>query len=99
MNLKRDFENEIIKTVFHDKELVTGLSGEINVYDMPEGEYILNFSSIENLGVLYNTNGNQQHLTMYDDNTLLVPYGEGYKVKGKIVLERDPNSLKVDVPF
>ena len=97
LNLKRDFENEIIKTVFHDKELVTGLSGEINVYDMPEGEYILNFSSIENLGVLYNTNGNQQHLTMYDDNTLLVPYGEGYKVKGKIVLERDPNSSKGNI--
>jgi hypothetical protein len=94
LNLKRDFENEIIKTVFHDKELVTGLSGEINVYDIPEGEYILNFSSIENLGILYNTNGNQQQLNMYDDNTLLVPYGEGYKVKGKIVIERDPNSSK-----
>ena len=40
LNLKRDFENEIIKTVFHDKELVTGLSGEINVYDIPEGDYI-----------------------------------------------------------
>ena len=61
---------------------------------MPEGDYILNFSSIENLGVLYNTNGNQQKLTMYDDKTLFIPYGEGYKVKGKIVIERDPNSSK-----
>ena len=46
------------------------------------------------MGVLYNTNGNQQQLNIYDDNTLLVPYGEGYKVKGKIVMERDPNSSK-----
>ena len=91
------FENEIVKTIFHDKELVTGLSGEINVYDMPEGDYILNFSSIENLGVLYNTNGNQQKLTMYDDKTLFIPYGEGYKVKGKIVIERDPNSSKGNI--
>ncbi len=94
LNLKRDFENEIIRTVFHEKELVTGLSGEIKVYDIPEGEYILNFSSIENLGVLYNTNGNQQRLNIYGDKTLLVPYGEGFKVKGKIVIERDPNSSK-----
>lgn len=97
LNLKRDFENEIVKTIFHDKELVTGLSGEINVYDMPEGDYILNFSSIENLGVLYNTNGNQQKLTMYDDKTLFISYGEGYKVKGKIVIERDPNSSKGNI--
>lgn len=92
LKISRDFESDFLNTLFYEKELISDPQGLISLNDLPEGDFFLDFRSIENLGVLYNTNGNEQEISMQEDYTLFVPYGEGYKVTGKVQISRDVNS-------
>lgn len=77
---------------FGEQELVTDPNGELEVVDLPEGNYLLDFKTLENLGTLYNKNGNTQDLLISENTTLYIPYVESYRVKGRVVLKRDEYS-------
>lgn len=94
LKISRDFESDFLNTLFYEKELISNSKGEISLNDLPEGDFFLNFRSIANLGILYNTNGNEQELSLQSDYTLFVPYGEGYKVSGQVQITRDVNTDK-----
>lgn len=79
---------------FGERELVTDTEGEINIYDIPEGNFKLNFQALFNLGNLYNANGDDQEIVMTEDMTLYVPYVESYKVGGRIIMVRDEYSSR-----
>ena len=92
LNIKRDIETDFLKTAFYERELISDIEGNIVLKDLPEGEFLLSFMPLENLGVLYNTKGVEQEVSMQEDYTLFVPYGEGYKVTGQVKISRDINS-------
>ncbi len=77
---------------FGEQSLVTDPNGELKVIDIPEGNYTMTFESLQNLGNLYNANGNSQEISISENMTLFVPYVESFKVKGKVILERDEYS-------
>ena len=78
--------------MFNEKELISDIKGNIVLKDLPEGDFSLVFRSLENLGVLQNTKSNEQEISMQEDYTFFMPYGEGYKVNGQVNLSRDINS-------
>lgn len=77
---------------FGEQELVTSPEGSLSVIDIPEGQYTLHFESLENLGNLYNANGNDQDIVIGENTTIYVPYVESYRVRGKVILNRDEYS-------
>ena len=92
LNISRDFESDFLNILFNEKELISDTKGNIVLKDLPEGDFFLAFRSLENLGVLSNTNSNEQEISLQEDYTLFVPYGEGYKVTGQVNISRDVNS-------
>ena len=80
------------KIRFGEQELITGVNGQLKVIDIPEDNYVLEFESLVNLGNLYNEGGDKQALNMSENTTLYVPYVESYKVRGKVILNRDEYS-------
>ena len=97
LNISRDFESDFMNILFSEKELISDLKGNIVLNDLPEGDFSLVFRSLENLGVLHNTNSNEQEISLQEDYTLFVPYGEGYKVTGQVNISRDINSNRGSV--
>lgn len=96
-NIKVDISQNINiakeeKIIFGEKKLVSGTNGALKIIDIPEGDYKLKFLPLINLGNLYNVNGDKQLVIMSGNTTLYVPYVESYKVKGKVVLNRDEYS-------
>jgi hypothetical protein len=59
----------------------------------------MNFSPLSNLEYLYFLNGTEQSYFNERNNTLYIPLAESYKIKGRIILVRDPNSSegKIDL--
>ena len=94
LKISRDFESDFLNTPFSEKELISDFEGNIVLNDLPEGNFFLSFRSLENLGVLYNIKGNDEEISLEEDHTLFVPYGEGYKVTGQIKISRDVNSSR-----
>lgn len=87
------------KTTFIEQSLITNNQGTVELEDIPESMYDLEFTSLENLGKLYNVLGNNQRILVNENTTLYIPFAESYKVKGKVVLIRDKMSAlgKVEI--
>ena len=77
---------------FGEKELITDPEGQLGVVDIPEGNYLLEFEPLMNLGNLYNSKGDIQEILMTENMTLQIPYVESFKVKGRVILNRDEYS-------
>ena len=92
LNISRDYESDFLNILFSEMELISDQEGNIVLKDLPEGDFFLVFRSLVNLGVLHNTKGNEQEISMQEDYTLFIPYGEGYKVIGQVIISRDINS-------
>lgn len=75
-------------------KLISDLNGEIEIENLPRDNYRMNFTPISNLEYLYLLNGSEQLYQNQRDNVLYVPLAESYKIKGKIILVRDPNSTE-----
>ena len=90
VNVQR--EKDSIATLAR-QELITSPQGEVVLKNIPEGYYDADFSSLHLLD-LYNVNGNTQKVPVTADLTFYVPYGESYKLKGKVTLVRDEYSNK-----
>lgn len=95
---KDQFKNTEVSTIPEIK-LISDVKGEIQIENLPRDYYRMNFSPMSNLEYLYFLNGTEQTYYNERNNTLYVPLAESYKIKGRIILERDPNSSegKIDV--
>lgn len=75
-----------------ETQLLSDVNGVIDFENLPQDNYRLSFIPMVNLQSLYFLNGSEQPYNNDKDRTLYVPLVESYKIKGKIVLIRDPNS-------
>jgi len=70
-------------------ELISDQFGEINYYNIPEGNYKITILPLRNIKDLYNINGAEQRIIIKNNTTFYVPFVQANKVTGKIVLIRD----------
>jgi len=87
------------QTNFAEISLVSSADGYISYTNIPEGNYNMTLLPLDNLGDLYVLNGFEQLVNIGSDQELFVPLAESYKVRGKVVLDRDPNSSEGRLSF
>ncbi len=95
INIKRDPKlNGDSKAIFAETKLITDPNGEIFYRNMPEGKYNLEITPLSNIEDLYFLEGRNQILEVDEDKIHYLPMVESYKVKGRIIVDRDPNSTE-----
>lgn len=100
INIVRDPEkNEEHKARFAETRMITDPNGEIHYGNIPEGNYELKITPLSNLEDLYFLNGQDQSLKADEDKVHYLPLVESYKVRGKVVVDRDPNSNEGRINF
>jgi hypothetical protein len=72
--------------------MITDPQGEIYYGNIPEGIYDLTISPLSNLEDLYFLHGEKQTIEIKSDQVYYLPLVESYKIRGRIIIERDPNS-------
>ncbi len=93
INLKRDPDkNQNDKAGFAETRLITNPNGEIRYRNIPEGTYDLEITPLSNMEDLYFLEGRNQEMVAGKDRIHYLPLVESYKVKGKVIVSRDPNS-------
>lgn len=93
IRISRESKKNIVqRTGFSEVSLITDPNGEIYYEDLPEGVYDLQITALSNLESLYFLNGANQTLEVRNDMVHYLPLVETYKVKGRIMVDRDPNS-------
>jgi len=85
-------KNELQKVGFAEMEMITDPNGEIYYRNIPEGVYDLSITPLSKLEDLYFLNGMYQELEIHSDVDFYLPLVESFKVKGRVVVDRDPSS-------
>ncbi len=95
VNISRDpYKNVETRTGFAEISMVTDPAGEIYYENIPVGVYDLSIIPLSNLENLYFLNGEHQTFEISGDMVYYLPLVESYKIRGKIIIERDPNSTE-----
>ena len=98
IQISRDGSKNLVqRTGFSEISLVSDPNGEIYYESIPEGIYDLNIKALSNLEDLFFMNGENQVLEVNEDMVHYLPLVESYKVSGKIVVDRDPNSTEGNI--
>ncbi len=93
VNISRDEElNEIRNTGFAEISMITDPNGLIYYEKIPEGYYDLSIIPLTNLQDLYFLEGERQTIEVTGDMVYYLPLVESYKIRGRILIDRDPNS-------
>jgi len=93
VSISRDpVKNVQARTGFAEISMITDPSGEIYYQNLPEGTYDLTLSPLSNLADLYFLHGQKQTIDIREDQVYYLPLVESYKIRGKIIIDRDPNS-------
>ncbi len=93
IQITRDPKRNLInQTGFSEVSLVTDPNGEIYYEGIPEGHYSLNITALSNLENLFFLNGENQEMEVHGDLVHYLPLVESYRVKGRVLVDRDPNS-------
>lgn len=88
-NLKSDEPSAIPEI-----KLISDQKGMAVIDNLPQDNYRLSFTPVNNLQYLYFLDGTEQFYQNKKTNTVFVPLAESYKIKGKILVYRDPNSTE-----
>lgn len=95
INLSRDPKKNVEKrSGFAEIGMITDPVGEISYENIPMGVYDLSILSLSELENLYFLNGTNQTIEINDDMVYYLPLVESHKIKGRIILDRDPNSTE-----
>ena len=95
INLSRDPKKNVEKrSGFAEIGMITDPTGEINYENIPLGVYDLSILSLSELENLYFLNGTNQTIEINDDMVYYLPLVESHKIKGRIIIDRDPNSTE-----
>jgi hypothetical protein len=93
VNIARDpKKNMEDRTGFAEISMITDPTGEIYYTNLPEGVYDLTITPLSNLADLYFLHGQKQSIEVREDQVYYLPLVESYKIRGKIIIDRDPNS-------
>lgn len=92
VNIGKDQSVPDIQSNIAQMDMISDVNGEIFFENLPRDFYKLTFTPLVNLQSLYFLNGSEQTYYNDQDRILYIPLAESYKIKGKIVLIRDPNS-------
>jgi len=85
-------KNLVQQSGFSEISLITDPNGEIYYERIPEGLYKLNITALSNLEDLFFLNGENQEMEVHDDMVHYLPLVESYRIKGRVIVDRDPNS-------
>ena len=95
VHISRDPQKNVEKkTGFAETSMITDPRGEIYYENIPEGIYDLAILPLSNLENLYFLNGDQQTIEINDDLVHFLPLVESYKIRGRIIIDRDPYSTE-----
>lgn len=99
VNVTKDKSVSAMQGGLPEMDLVSDKNGEIILNNLPEDTYKLSFSPLINLQSFYFLNGSNQSYYNNSNRVIFIPLVESYKIKGKIILNRDPNSSegKIDL--
>ncbi|MCK5134369.1 MAG: hypothetical protein KAR19_01175 [Bacteroidales bacterium] len=93
INISRDpVRNVETRTGFAEISMITDPQGEIFYKNIPQGIYDFAISPLSNLENLYFLHGENQTIEINSDQVYYLPLVESYKIRGKIIIDRDPNS-------
>lgn len=93
VNISRDETRSREKqSGFAEISLITDPQGEIYYEKIPEGSYNLTLIPLNELSELFFLDGNKQRITIGRDMIHYLPLVENYKIRGRIIIQRDPNS-------
>jgi len=93
INLSRDPKKNVEKrSGFAETGMITDPTGEVIYENLPMGVYDLSILSLSELENLYFLHGTNQTIEINDDMVHYLPLVESYKIKGRIIIDRDPNS-------
>jgi len=93
VNISRNENQSTAKrTGFAEISMITDPQGEIYYEKIPEGVYDLNIIPLNSLSNMFFLHGTQQSITIHDDMVYYLPLVESYKIRGRILIDRDPNS-------
>jgi hypothetical protein len=93
VNISRDESQSRDKqSGFAEINLITDPMGEIYYEKIPEGTYNLTLIPLDKLSALFFLDGNKQTLRISRDMVYYLPLVENYKIRGRIMIQRDPNS-------
>ncbi len=93
VNISRNENQSSVKrTEFAEISMITDPQGEIYYEKIPEGVYDLSIIPLNSLSNMFFLHGNQQSISIYEDMVYYLPLAESYKIRGRILIDRDPNS-------
>ena len=79
--------------------MITDANGAVAVENLPKDAYKLNFNPLLNLQSLYFLNGSEQSYYNDKERVLYIPLAESYKIRGRVIVVRDPNSTEGKIDF
>jgi hypothetical protein len=99
VTVEKDQQHSVGISNIPEVKLLADKEGTVEIQNLPADNYKLAFQPLNNLQNLYFVNGSEQLYANNKTNTLYVPLSESFKIRGKIILVRDPNSTegKMDV--
>jgi hypothetical protein len=97
VNIEKDRSDSKVQSNMAQMDLISDVNGEILYENLPKDDYKLTFTPLVNLQSLYFLNGSEQGYFSDQDRILFIPLAESYKIKGKIILLRDPNSSEGEI--
>lgn len=99
VNIEKDRTKTTGTGSIPEVELLSDENGQIYFENLPKDNYLMTFRPLDNLSGLYFLNGTEQEYYSDKNRTWYIPLAESYKIKGKIILVRDPNSSegKIDL--
>ncbi len=93
ISISRDpVKNLDTRSGFAEISMITDPNGEIYYESIPEGVYDLTISPLSNLEELFFLHGENQTIDVTENMIHYLPLVESYKIRGKINIDRDPNS-------
>ena len=94
VNIQKDRSTSTAPSTIPEVQLLSDVNGAIEYENLPKDNYLLSFNPLVNLQSLYFLKGSDQTYFNDKNRILYVPLAESYKIKGKIIVVRDPNSTE-----
>ncbi|HLP04392.1 MAG TPA: hypothetical protein VK152_03085 [Paludibacter sp.] len=92
VNIQKDMSASTESPTVPETQLLSDVNGRIYYENLPKDRYNLSFQPLVNLQSFYFLDGSNQKYYCDKSRTVYIPLVESYKIKGRIILVRDPNS-------
>lgn len=94
VNVNKDKARSQSNTSIPELDMISDINGEILIENLPRDNYQMSYQPLINLQSYYFLNGSEQSYFNDKKRVMYVPLVESYKVKGKVIVIRDPNSTE-----